>query len=181
MKRNLFLLSFAVLLTGCSSVTVTRDYNVSTDFSRLKTFAWQHEKQPETGNPQIDNDLIDERVRTAVERELRAKGFQMTDKGSADFWVSYFIEYKQRISGSSVSFGVGGGRYGRYSGVGYDTGISDYEEGYLTIDILNPADEKNFWRGVGRRRAYESSNPARITKIVNASVAAILAKYPPEK
>jgi hypothetical protein len=170
-----------VLLAGCSSVSVKRDYDASFDFSQLKTYAWQHAEQPKSGNPRIDNDLNDERIRTAVATELAAKGFQMVEKELADFHVAYFVEFKQRIEGSSVSFGLGGGSYGRYGGVGYNTSVSDYEEGYLTIDFINPSNGKNIWRGVGRRRTYDSNNPAKTTKAVNAIVAGILKKFPPPK
>jgi hypothetical protein len=180
---RLYILGAAALtiFTGCSSVNVSRDYDVSTDFSKLKTFAWQHEEQPQTGNPRIDNDLIDERVRAAVNAELAGKGFRKVDKAGADFHVAYFVEYKQRIGGGSVSVGLGGGSYGRHGGVGYNTGVSDYEEGHLTLDIIDPSDGRNFWRGVGRRTSYDNSNPKKTTKVVNSAVAAILKKFPPKK
>ena len=182
MTRHFFLVAAsALVLTGCSSVRVTSDYNPSTDFSALKTFAWQHADQPETGNPRIDNDLIDERVRAAVNSELSAKGFRVVDQVEADFHVAYFVDFIQRFGGSTVCFGVGGGTNGRHGTVGYNTDISHSEEGYLTIDIINPEDGKNFWRGVGRRTSYESNNPKKITKIVNQSVAGILKKFPPKK
>ncbi len=182
MKREFFLYVAAVaVLSGCSSVSVSRDYDETVDFKALKTFAWKDAEQPQTGNPRIDNDLIDERVRSAVNRELAAEGFRLVEKDAADFQVAYFVEYKQRIGGGTVSVGMGGGSYGRYGGVGYNTGVSDYEEGHLTIDIIDPSDGKNFWRGVGRRTSYETSNPKKITKIVNEAVSRILKKFPPKK
>ena len=173
-------LSLLLFLAGCSSVSVTRDYNKSFDFSTLRTYAWQYGEQPETGNPRIDNDLIDERVRAALDAQLSQKGFVIADKADADVLVSYFIDFKQRINGSTVSFGLGTGGYGRYGGVGYETGISDYEEGSLTIDFINTINEKTVWRGVGRRRSYETNNPDKVTKSINAAVADILKKFPPK-
>jgi hypothetical protein len=181
MKYVLCLAASVLLLAGCSSVSVTRDYAASADFSSLKTFAWQHATQPKTGNPRIDNDLMDERVRSAVDALLTKKGFMLVPKEEADYLVAYFVEYKQRIGGSSVGFGVGGGNYGRYGGVGYNTSISDYDEGHLTIDIIDPVSDKNIWRGVGRRTTYEGSNPEKMTKIVNTAVSRILGKFPPKK
>jgi hypothetical protein len=183
MNRPLFLgLLSVALLSGCSSVSVRRDYDPSVDFSALKTYAWQHAEQPNTGTPQIDNDLINDRIRAAVANELAKKGFDLVDKPEADFLVAYFLEYRQRLGGgSSISFGVGGGSFRRYGGVGYNPNMSDYEEAILTIDILNPANEKTYWRGVGRRNSYESSNPGKITKIVNSAVADILGIFPPKK
>lgn len=173
-------LAASVLLAGCSSVSVTRDYDASADFSKLRRFAWQHDAQPETGSPRIDNDLMDERVRRAVDAELAEKGFRLVPREEADFLVAYYVEYKQRIGGSSVSMSAGRGSYGRYGGVGYNTTISEYDEGYLTIDIIDPASGRNIWRGVGRRTSYEGSSPKKMTKIVNTSVSRILAKFPPK-
>ena len=181
MKHAFFLVASVLLLAGCSSVSVSRDYDASADFSKLKTFAWQHAVQPESGSPRIDNDLMDERIRRAVDAELAGKGFQLVAKEEADFLVAYYVEYKQRISGSSVSMSAGRGSYGRYGGVGYNTTVSEYDEGYLTIDIIDPASDRNIWRGVGRRTTYEGSSPKKMTKIVNSSVSRILAKFPPKK
>lgn len=182
MKREMFLYAAATaLLAGCSSVSVVRDYDTSVDFSALHSFAWEFAEQPKTGNPRIDNDLIDERVRSAVAAQLSAKGFVSAGREAADFRVAYFIDYKQRLSANTVSFGVGSGGYGRYGGVGYNTAINDYEEGSLTIDIIDPATGKTIWRGIGRRTVYEGNSPARMTKVVNGSVAKILAKFPPKR
>lgn len=181
MKKLLLLALSAGLLAGCSSVSVNRDYDTSADFSSLKTFAWQHTEQIKTGDPRIDNDLHDERIRKAINQSLAAKGFQQADRAEADFLVAYFIEYKRKLSSSSVSVGMGRGSYGRYGGVGYNTGVSEYDQSSLTIDVIAPADEKMIWRGVGTRSSYEGSSPEKMTKIVNESVAKILKKFPPKK
>jgi hypothetical protein len=169
------------LLAGCSSISVSRDYDASADFSSLETYAWQHAAQPETGNPRIDNDLMDARVRRAVDAQMAEKGFELVPAAEADFLVAYFFDYKRRISGNSVSFGMGAGTYRRYGGAGYNTSITDYDEGHLTIDIIHPASGNNIWRGIGRRTTYEGSNPEKVTRIVNAAVAKILAGFPPVK
>ena len=181
MKHMLYLLAAMAMLSGCSSVSVTRDYDSSNDFRMLRTYAWQHETQPKTDNPRIDNDLVDERVRSAVNALLAEKGYVLAAKADADFLVAYFIQYKQRIGGSSVSFGVGASRYNRYGSVGYNTTISDYDEGWLTIDIIDRESEKTIWRGVGIRSTYESSSPKKISKMVNHAVARILKDFPPDQ
>lgn len=180
MKKIVWLCVAAGLLAGCSSVSVFRDYNTKTDFSGMKTFAWLHAEQPSTGNPRIDNDLHDERVRNAVNQSLSAKGFQSVDRAEADFLVAYFLEYDRKLSTGSVSVGMGRGEYGRYGGVGYNTGINEYDQSNLTIDIIDPANEKMIWRGVGTRTAYDGSSPEKMTKIVDESVSRILKKFPPK-
>lgn len=180
MKKLLLLVVFAGCFSGCSSISVSRDYDTATDFSGLKTFVWQHAEQPETGDPRVDNDLIDVRIRRAVNETLAAKGFQLIDRSDADFRVAYFVEYKRKLSSSSVSFGLGGGGSGRFGGLGYNTGLSEYDQAVLTIDMIAPADEKMIWRGVGSRAAYDGTSPEKMTGIVNSSVGKILKKFPPK-
>ena len=181
MKKVLFLAVSIGFLAGCSSVSVHRDYDPSVDFSRLKTFSWQHAEQPETGDPRIDNDLNDERIRTAIKATLATKGFQPVEQAEADFLVAYFVEHQRKLSSGSVSMGVGRSSYGRHGGVGYSTGASEYDQAILTLDVINPAGEKMIWRGVGTRATYEGSNPQKSTQIVNEAVAKILKKFPPKK
>lgn len=180
MKKGLLLIACIGLLAGCSSLSVKRDYDSATDFSGLKTFAWQHDRQPETGDPRIDNDLHDERIRRAVEATLSAKGFQLVDREKADFQVAYFMDYTRKLDSSSMSVGMGRGSYGRYGGVGYQTSVSEYDQARLTIDFISPAENKTFWRGVGTRAAYSGSSPDKVTRIVNESVSKILGKFPPQ-
>jgi hypothetical protein len=180
MKKLLLLAVSIGLLAGCSSVSVSQDYGTTTDFSKLETFAWQHARQPQVGNPRLDNDLNDERIRSAVNAKLSANGFQPADRSEADFLVAYFVDYKRKLNSSSVSVGVGAGSYGRRGGLGYNTGISEYEEGSLTIDILNP-EGKMIWRGVGTRAVYDGSNPEKATSLINDAVGQILKKFPPKR
>ena len=181
MKKPWLLALSIGILSGCSSVSVNRDFDDSTDFSSLKTFSWQHAEQPQTGDPRIDNDLNDERIRNAVDATLAVKGFRSGDRADADFLVAYFVAHKRKLSSGSVSVGMGRGSYGRYGGVGYNTGVSEYDQAILTIDILDPTAEKMVWRGVGARSTYEGSNPEKSTKIINEAVEKILKKFPPKK
>lgn len=180
MKTKLLLsVLIAIGVSGCSSISVRRDYNAAFDFSALQTYAWQHELQPETGDPRVDNDLIDERIRRAVNDHLNRKGFKRADRDEADFLITYYREYRSRISGTSWSAGMGRGSYGSYGSIGYGSDISEYDQSILIIDMLSMADEKALWRGIGIRAVYEGSSPDKITRIVNKAVAKILKKFPP--
>lgn len=179
-KLFLFALS-AGILSGCSSVSVKRDFDTTVDFRVLKTFAWQHAEQPETGDPRLDNDLNDERIRNAINANLSAKGFRAAGRDEADFLLAYFVDHQRKLSSGSMSVGVGRSSYGRHGSVGYNTGVSEYDQAQLTIDIINPDDEKTIWRGIGTRAAYTGSNPQKYAKRTNESVEKILKKFPPKQ
>ncbi len=180
MIRFLLTLATVVLISGCSSVSVQRDYDTSIDFSMLKTYAWKYATQPKTGNPQIDNDLQDKRIRTAINAILEVKGFAPAEPDRADVLVAYYMESKRRISGDTWVFGFGTGLYDGFGGIGYNTSISDYDEGYLTIDVIGGTSGKTIWRGVGRRATYEDPDPEKGAEIIHSAVAKILADFPPK-
>ncbi|MCF7849585.1 MAG: DUF4136 domain-containing protein [Kiritimatiellales bacterium] len=182
MKTKLSIVLAALLLAGCSSVLVRHDYEPSTDFSALKTYAWKHDVQPETGDVRADNDLLNQRIRHAVNHTLPLKGFNAVAREQADFLVDYHVTYQRRLDSSTFTVGIGGGRGGRYGSVNTGSNISDYEEATLTIDILDRGNgDKLMWRGTGSRRSYMGSNPETSIRIVNDAVGRMLAKFPPQK
>jgi hypothetical protein len=171
-------------MSGCSSVSVRRDYDESADFAGLQAYAWKHDVQPETGNPRLDNDLLDTRIRNAVDDNLSRKGFRRVDASEADFLVEYFIGIRSRITGSggTVSMGMTRSSGGRAGTVGLSSGSSvrEVDEAHLTVDILDASSGQTIWRGTGSRTASSSTNPQRITDRVNDAVKRILAKFPPQ-
>lgn len=182
MKRLTYGLFLVVVwvLSGCSSVRVVRDYDREASFKHLQRFSWEHVQQPKTGHPRIDNELVDRRIRAAVEASLQSKGFERVSRNDEDFRVAYYIEFKRKLGGSSLSLGLGFGGYGRYGGgVGYGTGRSDYEVGILIIDIIDARSNEVIWRGSGSRVLYEGSDPDKATRIVNEAVDKILGYFPP--
>ena len=182
---NIYLvLALSLLAFGCSSLKVRQDYDVSTDFSGLKTFAWKSDKQPKTGDVRVDNPLLDARIRAAVTRSLNAKGFRKTTTGVADFSISYEFQIRRKIGSDSVrtgvGFGLGGG--GSFGGVGVSSsgGVREYDEGMLVIDLTAPDSSHLLWRGTGTGQLSDRADPERIIADVEAAVDKILAQFPPQ-
>jgi hypothetical protein len=185
MKRILAVMAFAAVIQGCSGVSVKQDYDPAANFTGLKTYAWQSEKQKETGNVLTDNSLIDARVRNAVDTALARKGYRKVDAGQADYLVAYSYTVEDKIeldrTGTSVGVGVGTGRHHHSSvGFGFGFGTRDYEENTLLIDTINPASGKLIWRGFARQRLIWRSDPEKTTAKIHATVDAILNKFPPK-
>lgn len=174
-----------VLLTGCSGIRVSQDYAPTTAFDQLQTFAWATATQAPTGDPRIDNPLRDARIRDAVERVLTAKGFAPAAGAEPTFLIRYQYRLRQKIdaSGPSGGIGFGIGSYGRHGGIAIGTGtggsVSEYDEGSLVIDLLDPATDTLLWRGTGTQRFREYDDPAKTTADIDALVEAILDQFPP--
>jgi hypothetical protein len=169
----------AAALSGCSTMQITTDYDPDTRFDAYRTWAWAPEPPQRTGDPRVDNDLLDKRVRRAVERELPARGYQQIESG-ADFLVNYHAALASRIQvqaiGSAYGYGPGawdpiapGGVYAR-----------TYEEGSLILDIVDGKTKELTWRGIARAQVYPADGPEEREQEVNEAVRMILERFPPQ-
>ena len=174
----LILLVF-LLLTSCTSVRLGLDYDTSFTFSSLKTFAWHPEVLNED-NRNLRNPLIDARIRTAIEETLISKGYEKVLLNSADFLVAYHYSVERRLQVSTMNstFGYSSGASG--GSIGFQSSVSEYNEGILVIDIAEAEAKALVWRGSGTRRVSTSNNPDKVTEKVNRAVSEILSQFPPK-
>lgn len=170
------------LFAACSGIPVSQDFEQGFDFSKLKTFAWEKNEDNEWGLAN-SNELVDRRIRSAIENTFTGRQFSQVDLGKADFLVLYNVVVEQRISSSNVSGGVSVGRStrGRHGSIGISTGsqVRTYDQGTLMIDVIDVVSDKLVWRGVSTQALPDLSDPQRLTDHINATVAAILEQFPP--
>lgn len=184
MKKGWITIVAAILaVVGCSGIRVSQDYDPVTDFASLKTFRWAADTQVGTGDARIDNPLRNSRIRSAVERLLQDKGYVLATEKGPSFLVRYQYDLRRQIEsdGTAGGFGFGVGSYGRHGGIGIGTGnnVSEYDEGALVIDMVDPDSEALLWRGTGTQRFMEYADPEKTIEDINALVEKILAQFPP--
>jgi hypothetical protein len=182
MTRLIFAAFIAIAISACSGIPVSQDFEQGFDFSGLKTFAWEANQENQWGIAS-SNELVDRRVRSAIENTLTGRQFSQVDAAQADFLVLYNITVDQRISSSNVSGGVAVGRSsrGRHGSIGISTGsqVRTYEQGTLLIDVIDVASDQLVWRGTSSQALPDLSDPQRLTDHINATVAKILEQFPP--
>jgi hypothetical protein len=170
-------------LVGCSSVQVSQDYPSGADYSGISSYAWASDIQKKSGDVRVDSPLMVERIRTALERTLSARGFRKKSRTEADVLVRYQFEIRQKIRSDDVSGGVGFGvgASGRAGGVVFSSGtdIQTYDEGLLAIDLLLADTEAMVWRGYATFRVPTHSTPGETTARINEAVEKTLAQFPP--
>ena len=173
-----------ILLTihSCSGIKVSEDYEQGYDFSALKTFTWKPNENNEYGI--TDNDLLDKRIRSAIQNSLLAKNYIQIDSGVPDFFISYNVTVEQKISNSNVSGGISLGRSsaGRYGSIGISTGSRArvYNQGTLLIDVTDTVNNKLVWRGIGAQSVSEYPDSEKTTALINETVEKLLSQFPPE-
>lgn len=162
-----------LFLASCGSVYVSKDYKEGYDFTALKTYRWIDKNTEEDA-------LIRSRVRSAVDLQLKGKGYVISDKADTDFVVDY--EYQEppydRRAGVSTGVGLGLGSNGFSTlGVGFGSGHRVQSE-KLAIKILNPAKEE-LWVGRASEQ-LKSEKPSETTENFNVVVKEILQYFPPK-
>jgi hypothetical protein len=111
------------------------------------------------GDPRIDNDIIRDRIRIAINTNLGAKGYQLvSDPGSAQLLVAYYVgiqpgtDYRVDSYGPSV-YGYGWGLYGAPTNI--DVRTINYVDGTLILDLKDRASGQLAWRATSQKRINE--------------------------
>ncbi|QJX46441.1 DUF4136 domain-containing protein [Hymenobacter taeanensis] len=185
-RMSLAAMSLALLLgvSSCAStarVGVTNDFDHSINFRTYKTWAWYPEQptDSEGGPAQGYQSFLDKRIRTAVEREMTAKGLTRVDK-APDLYVAYSakVEEKQRATNNGLYSPYGYPYYGYGYGGFYNRNlVTDYKAGTVIIDFVDANRKELAWRGQGQAQV---DNQTISEEEVYRIVGSILGTYPPQ-
>ncbi len=170
-----------MVMSACSGIQVNTDYNPEVDFSRYQSFAWA-ERAGSGDDALIDNELVDQRFRRAVESELASRGMQKTN-GQPDLAVGYQLILDNRVDYQTVNtyYGSRWGYRGVYGGVGTtQTTAREYTVGTLIIDFYDTGSRELVWRGAGEGKVNQARNPQESQERINEVVTLILADFPIE-
>jgi len=174
MKKLLyFILPALVLFSACSpGINVSTDYDIATNFRQFKTYGWYQEKSKAKDDTVGYDTFFDKRMKRAIETQLTTQGLTYSN-ANPDVLINYRAGFsnEQRVQ-SNYPF-----RYGY--GYGYPfggSGVQQYKEGTITIDLVDPKRNELLWRGVGE---MEVDNRNISEEKVHAAVTNILREYPP--
>jgi hypothetical protein len=168
----------AVMVTGCSGMSIRSDYNPQANFDSYSTYAWL--PAPTTGDPRLDNAILEGRIKAAVDNALAEKGFRLADNADdATFWVGYHIGIEGRMDVTTVNsyYGYGWGPW--YGGAYRDTQVRYYDQGTLLIDVIDAGAQELAWRGTAEAEVHNESSPERRQQRLNEAVTKILDRFPP--
>jgi Domain of unknown function (DUF4136) len=169
-----------LVLAGCSRFSVRSAHDRSANFRDLRTYAWLPAEQAAPADQRVQDRYLDRRLRTAVDTELRAKGFSPAAPGQQpDFLLNY------RFSTTPASSVVTDPdlRYGGAAWLAWPDASAvysqSYDEGTLYIAVIDPHTKQRIWVGAAQARLVPTMSLERKSKRVDAAVNAILAEFPP--
>ena len=175
-QRLLCWLLFVAPIGGCASPKIGYDFDRSVNFSAYHAYGWIPGAQEATGDRRLDNSLIDARIRTAIDTQLRSKGYVATAHGTPEFLVAYHVGMKDQIRGSSTQRYIGDRAHGTYTTL---SDIQPYKEGTLLIDIVDAASKRLVWQASASAEVEEGVTPKERDKRINGIIRAMLSHFPP--
>ena len=202
LPRFLSVLLVSVLMSGCATIAIQRDYDESASFDDYQTFSWIPAKNTQdVPGPYRDDGLLDKRIKRAVTNALAYQGYTEQPDGTPDFYVVYRVgleEKTRNVYFDSGYYGYAGyGFYGYpyrlrrtffgYRGLGYGypyygggpghyPAVTTYTEGTLVIDIIDAKTDELVWRGSAVSPMSDETYDA---KEINKVVEKILEEFPP--
>jgi len=170
-----------LLAAGCDDhVQITRDPDVR--IAKGATWAWRpftepvadrdsrkvlsrdttRRNEPVSREVSAENQIVQDRVKTAMQQALTAKGLkQISDPAAADFLVDYHFAVERRNATVQTVYpgaypGLVCGPYRCWEGWGYGPAAVGYErihfrEGTIVFDLMQQATKHQVYRAVGEK------------------------------
>jgi hypothetical protein len=164
----------SLALAGCAARNVGSFLERGSDFARYRTYSWAPAAARETGDPRLDNNpFFAERIRADVEKQLAARGFELTASGNPDLLVRYHASIDQRIDLSNIDPGN--------ANCGETDGCRPYvyDAGSLVVDFVDARTDKLVWRGWSEESMDGAiDNQELMEQTIDKAVARILQRLP---
>jgi hypothetical protein len=175
------LLLILSLLSCSAHPKLLFDFDQHEDFSRYRSFgfyALPEELASEESSQHFDG------LRSAVVRELQAKGFTWMEGEGADLLIAIHTEPRQKFNITLWGYHYApydyywrNDEYWRGGGIDEHT----YPRGTLILDFVRADEEELIWRGVRPDALPLGEEGAKLTKTLSRSVSEILKNFPPSK
>ena len=160
-KASVYFIVIAVVLTSCSSIKVSTDYDKKATFNSYKTYAFYKKGIKAVALSDIDK----KRILSAIETQLKNKGLT-TSSDHPDLLVNIatdaerHLDYNVTLTGHPVK----------------------YTKGEITIELIDYAHKKLVWQGTASGILnYLNTKDVVGNKEVQIKefVSEIMTKYPP--
>lgn len=161
----------ALLLAACATTGVGSFAARGADFTQLRTYAWGPDADVATGDPRLDNNpFFRDRVKASAERELAARGWEKVGAERAEVMLHYHASVRQRLDLSTIDQ-----RYGECA----SCGASVFDQGTLTLDLVDLKTNRLVWRGWSERSLDGViDNQAILEKQIDEAIARIVRTLP---
>jgi hypothetical protein len=163
-------LGTALLFSIAAFAEVKTDYDRNANFSNYKTYSW--------GNVHTANPLWIDRIKSAVNSALAAKGLTLVETGGdVSVMAMEMTADHQTLNTYYDNFGFGWGWRGFGDSFGTSTTTEQtYRVGTLVVDAFDTNAKKLIWRGSASDTLSDKSD--KNIKLLNKAVAKMFQRFP---
>ncbi len=156
------------LATTVLGIDIRTDFDHHVSFSSYKTYSWAKVDTPDP--------LWNDRVKEAVDRELKAKGWTELPSGG-DVSIVAVGTTREKPTLRTFYDGFGGWIWGGFADA--TTYVENYTVGTLVIDLFDTSTKKLIWRGSASD--VLSGKPEKDEKKVDKAVDKMFEHFPPRE
>ncbi len=177
-----------VTISGCGNKdmkTTGTLYAPAASLAAYRTWAWSPNRSLVLRDPTLNTPVVRGWVESAVDAELVSKGYAKASAGTADLLVSYSAASRQMLASQKFSADdeLSGSRLDEEGSLGaalartrnLDT---DWEEGYLNLDLLDRKNGKRLYRGTTRTAMLKQPSPDKSVTRINRMAKNMLKNLP---
>lgn len=125
-------------------------------------------------DPMLQNSITYQALHNDLISNFQEHGF-VVDSAKPDFAVAAYASARQKLDVNQYDYGYPYWRHGWWGPIGVPE-ITQYTEGTVVIDVINPTTKALLWRGQGV--ASVSDDPQTYAKELAKTVASIVNKFP---
>jgi len=162
----------SLLIVGCSSISVSNDFDPNVKIEHFATYNFAN--TPHVGEDQLTYN----RITSAIQRVLKNKCYRYNEGNATDMSILIHLNVtdKQRVVSDYQYVGMYPYRYG--AGMMQTTRTIDYQEGQLIIDFFNLKKSETFYRANATDRIKELDSPKERERYINKVVSKMLKTFP---
>ena len=175
--KTVLFVALAMLVTGCGN-EVSIDHETMGPKPRISTYAWLPNN---VSDPKIDAPYLDTAVKSAVNKELDAKGYTLDTKGKPTFLATYHAVLTKEVKTVTINNHVDQQAAAYVGDSQYYTPQMKqvtYDRGTLILDFMKTDDPDNFWRGSAKGKAYLKESKEKRQERIQQIVAEIMESFP---
>lgn len=170
------LLAFLGFSSLALAANVQTDYDHQADFTRYKSYSW--------GDVKVQSPLFADRIRNAVNQDLKSKGWQQVPSGGK---VTLFaiapVHSEQELETTYYKLGPDWGGIWRWNSWSWGAGggftsVAGSKDGDLVLDIFDSSSKTLVFRGIAQQDL--KNNPDKDAKQLDKDLVKILLKFPPK-
>lgn len=174
MRRHWLLCLAGVISVTCLLAKTMADYDHSVSFAKYHTYSWIAVN--------VQEPLWNDRVMTAIDAQLAAKGWSKVDSGGDASIMAVGSTRTVRTLDTWYTGGIGGGWFHRGWWIGGGPGMATTTievtpVGTLHIDIFDSQSKKVIWHAVCSDTL--TGNPEKNEKKLEKAVTAVFKNFPP--